>query len=110
MPRQNFVYPAVCERVIDGDTYVMRIDLGFQVSVTLPVRLRGVNTPEVVGAERQAGLDAKTYAATVIQGLPVTVRSYLDRQSFARWVCDVWTAGGASLADLIIENGYGEKM
>jgi len=32
-------YRAVCHRVIDGDTYDLAIDLGFKVTLTVPVRL-----------------------------------------------------------------------
>jgi endonuclease YncB( thermonuclease family) len=41
-----YVYRATCERVIDGDTYVLRIDLGFRCAVSFEARLHGIDCPE----------------------------------------------------------------
>lgn len=42
----TYVYKAIVENVVDGDTLVVRIDLGFTVWKELRLRLAGVNTPE----------------------------------------------------------------
>lgn len=39
-------YPAQITRVIDGDTVMAHIDLGFDVSVSKAIRLFGIDTPE----------------------------------------------------------------
>ena len=41
----TYVYKAVVERVIDGDTLLLRIDLGFQVWKEQRVRLAEIDTP-----------------------------------------------------------------
>lgn len=41
-----YIYRAAPERVIDGDTLVCRISLGFHVTLTVPIRLLGIDTPE----------------------------------------------------------------
>lgn len=41
----TYVYKAVVDRVIDGDTLLLRIDLGFQVWKEQRVRLAGIDTP-----------------------------------------------------------------
>ena len=56
--RPNYVYAAKLERVVDGDTYELMVDLGCSVWHKLTVRLLGVNTPETKGATREAGLAA----------------------------------------------------
>ena len=43
---RTYHYEADLVRVIDGDTVVLVIDLGFHVSVTQTVRLSGIDTPE----------------------------------------------------------------
>lgn len=96
-------YRALCHRVIDGDTYVLDVDLGFRSALQIEGRLRGVDTPELNTA---SGQRAKLYVAELIMGLPLVIESYHDRRSFARWVVDVYL-GGASLAERIIADGYG---
>lgn len=55
----TYEYNATLVRVVDGDTVVLKIDLGFKVAVEQTVRLRGVNAPETIGADWQAGHAAK---------------------------------------------------
>lgn len=103
-----YVYRAALVRAIDGDTYVMSVDLGFYVSARLTIRLRDVDCPEL---RSPGGPEAKAYA----QGLmsyadTVLLRSYKDRQTFARWIADLWIideSGTHSLADLIVAAGHG---
>ena len=40
-----YVYKAIIERVVDGDTLVALIDLGFQVKKEQRLRLAGIDTP-----------------------------------------------------------------
>ena len=42
------VYKALVEKVVDGDTLAVRIDLGFNVWVSQRIRFRGINTAELV--------------------------------------------------------------
>ena len=41
-----YTYKAKLDRVIDGDTIDVNIDLGFDISVHKRVRLAGIDTPE----------------------------------------------------------------
>jgi micrococcal nuclease len=50
------LYDALVTRVVDGDTVDVEIDLGFGVVKKERLRLWGINTPEVRGEEREAGL------------------------------------------------------
>lgn len=56
----RYVYEAEVVRVYDGDTIFMDIDLGFRVVLhDEPLRLWGVNTPEVRGEEKERGLEVR---------------------------------------------------
>jgi|TARA_Y100000816_G_scaffold235107_1_gene180787 endonuclease YncB( thermonuclease family) len=44
--RQNFVYRATVDRVYDGDTIWVTLDLGFDLFYKCSVRLKGIDTPE----------------------------------------------------------------
>lgn len=76
-------------RVIDGDTYVLDVDLGFHVHAYIEIRLHGWSCSELGTPE---GEDAKVAAASLLTG-DVVVESYRDRRSFARWVADVYVEG-----------------
>ena len=54
-------YNAVVLRVIDGDTIEARIDLGMDTTRTTKIRLSDVDTPEVRGETRPAGIAATEF-------------------------------------------------
>ena len=67
MALTRFCYGAKVEKVIDGDTVDLIIDLGFDIHHKIRVRLYGVDTPEsrtVNKAEKEAGLKAKEFVKT----------------------------------------------
>jgi endonuclease YncB( thermonuclease family) len=104
MPAPTYIYRAVVSRVIDGDTFLARIDLGFRVAITVAVRVRNLNTPE----QNETGGDAATaWVRELIEGKTVILESYKDRRSFERWVCDVWLTDNRLLSEAVIEAGHG---
>lgn len=67
MSLKRFCYGAKIEKVIDGDTVDLSVDLGFDIHHKIRVRLYGVDTPEsrtVNKAEKEAGLKAKEFVKT----------------------------------------------
>lgn len=88
------------DRVIDGDTISAVLDLGFTVSGTVVIRYEGIDAPEVVGANRAAGLAAKAALAELIPaGAPVLLRTTRVRRSgemavtFGRYIAVVYRVG-----------------
>ena len=83
-----FEYRATIVRVIDGDTVVADIDLGMNVwRRNEPLRLYGVNAPEVVGADKAAGLAAKDWLVSIFEGKRVTIRTQKDKtEKYGRWL------------------------
>lgn len=101
-----YEYRATVLRVIDGDGYLMRVDLGWHVSIEGSVRLIGVDCPETGTA---AGPDATAFVADVFaQARQITVTTIRrdPSRSFARYLARV-DVDGADLADLIIDAGHG---
>lgn len=100
-----YIYRGKVARIIDGDTLLVTTDLGFTVSADVTVRVRGVNAPE---HNKPGGAEATAFLKQLLADQPLLVQSYRDRQSFARWVCDLWTANDRLLvADQIIAAGHG---
>lgn len=66
------------------------------------MRLRGVNTPEVTGETRPAGLAATTVADEFLRSGSIVIETYKDRRSFTRWVADVYV-DGVSVAEHLLD-------
>ncbi len=106
----DFWRRAWVQRVVDGDTYYLRVDLGFHDALTIPLRLSGVNAPEVSTVE---GRTARDRVRTLLEGQPVLIQTRKDTQSFARWVGAVrfYEAGmWINLATRLLEQGLAVPM
>jgi len=76
-------YPALIERIIDGDTVVARIDLGLGVEILQPVQLAGVNAPE---RHTDAGKRALAYVQERLlhRAVTVSINPQKPRDQFGR--------------------------
>lgn len=98
-----------CEvvRVIDGDTIDVQIDFGFHMKATHRLRLLRVNTPEMKGETKTAGLAAKTFTQEWIEAHKD--RGFYIRTEksdvFGRWLAELMTADGESLNDELLKTG-----
>ena len=64
-----YTYKAKLDRVVDGDTVDVNIDLGFDISVHKRVRFAGINTPESRTRdleEKAKGLAAKDRVKAIL--------------------------------------------
>ena len=66
-----YTYNAKVIRVIDGDTVVLDIDLGFTIHWKSSCRLYGINTPELNSRDKDEKLKALEAKNFLIQELPV---------------------------------------
>ena len=65
-----YEYKAVVNRVVDGDTIDVTIDLGFSVWKKMRVRMEGINTPESRTRdleEKKRGLAAKDRLKSILE-------------------------------------------
>jgi len=106
-----YEYKAVVTRIIDGDTFEANIDLGFKTYQQQTFRLKGVDTPEVYGAEKARGLKASDVVERMILGKEVIIRSEKSG-SFGRWIADVdieTDRGKVNLNQFLLDNGLANK-
>lgn len=66
-----YTYNAKVVRVVDGDTVVLDIDLGFTIHWKSSCRLYGINTPELNSRDKDEKLKALEAKNFLIQELPV---------------------------------------
>lgn len=117
---RQYIFEGMVDRVIDGDTYDVILDLGFYTTHTIRVRLKGVDTPEVFGkAASEEGKIASAYVKGLIENKRVIVQTYKNApSSFNRWEADIWldllledgTINKVSLADHLVDKGYATKV
>jgi len=65
-----YEYNAILDRVVDGDTIDVNIDLGFNVWKKIRVRMEGINTPESRTRdleEKKLGLAAKDRLVEILK-------------------------------------------
>ena len=101
-------YRAVCRHHVDGDTYDMLIDKGFNKYGYAPIRLGGVDAPETNRrATKVAGLAAKNFVVSVMPvGARVVLHTKPDKDDFGRYLARVTLESGADLADLLVAAGH----
>ena len=111
----RFFYEATIDRIVDGDTVDLIIDLGFDVSYKARVRLHGVNTPETRTRdleEKALGLAAKDYVSNWLGAHErVYVRTLKDGSGkYGRILGYIYSdeAMMNCLNDDIIDSGHGE--
>jgi endonuclease YncB( thermonuclease family) len=107
-----YIYPAVCTRVVDGDTLDMVIDLGFRMTSTQRIRLMGYNAPEKTGRTFVFGGWATAQVVRHIEGAPLLIRTH-KADSFGRYLADVavFNPDGKSfdLVNRLVADGWGVR-
>ncbi|NQZ20234.1 MAG: thermonuclease family protein [Bdellovibrionales bacterium] len=64
-------------RVVDGDTIDVIVDLGFNITQKMRLRLKDIDTPEVRGKTRKEGLKSSAFVKDELsQAKLVAIRSY----------------------------------
>lgn len=103
--KPTYSYRSTVLRVIDGDTIVLRVDLGFRLSVEVTVRLWGIDAPEVHGATREAGnkATARLLALCPVGSIVTLASKQLDK--YGRSVGSVTTADGTDVGRALVAEG-----
>ena len=103
-----FVYQAELERVVDGDTVDVTLDLGFDVKLHKQrVRLHGIDTPESRTRnleEKKLGLAAKERLKELCVGR-FKVKS-LGKGKYGRVLGIPYTEDGKDICQLLIDEGH----
>ena len=102
-----YEYKAKVLRVVDGDTMVCEVDLGFSITVTERIRLRGINTPEVRGNQKKRGLEVKEIVRNMIEGKEIILQVY-KKGKYGRYIADI-VVDDYSLSEYLISNELGKR-
>lgn len=103
---EPYVYKADIISVYDGDSCKAIVDLGMRISVEINIRLAGINAPEVRGANRMKGLQARDYLRGLILMKSVIIKTYKDKtEKYGRWLADVYL-DQVNINELMVKQGY----
>ena len=88
-----YEYFCKVERVVDGDTIDVNIDLGFDIHHSARVRMMGIDTPESRTrnlAEKALGLASKARLKEMLKGQKTKIRTSKEgKGKFGRVLADV---------------------
>jgi len=107
-------YRAKVVGVYDGDSITIDIDLGLGVwSKGQKCRLSGIDTPEIRGEERIAGLKAKIRLSELILGKQVAITTEKDKTGkYGRWLATIWDLNDdgtwININKLLLSEGHAE--
>ena len=100
----SYTYEATIDRVVDGDTLLVVIEVGFRIKAHDKLRLRGIDCPEMgtPGGDR-----AKKFVEKLLPvGSTVVIKSHKSRtDSHGRFVVDVFCKSGVESPEEIIRDG-----
>lgn len=103
MPKLNveYKYKGYINRVVDGDTYDVIIDLGFNIRHKIRVRLLDIDTPEIYGKYAcENGKIISDYVKTILtENKEVYVQTYKTGK-YGRWLANI-TVNNQNLKTLI---------
>ncbi len=111
-----YEYKAELKRVVDGDTIDLIIDMGFKITTTQRIRLKGINTPETWHRKKDSdeykrGMEAKNYVLKRLEenGNKMTIRTDKYPGVYGRFIADIILADSdISLNDELLQKGYAE--
>ncbi|WP_222611773.1 thermonuclease family protein [Seonamhaeicola algicola] len=99
-------YKAKIIDVYDGDTVTAMVDLGFLHFQEMKLRLYGIDTPELRGSEREAGLVVRDIVRELILNKEVEIHSYKDKQGkYGRYLANI-IVNGVDLNQWLVDNGH----
>jgi micrococcal nuclease len=95
-------------RIVDGDTVELVVDLGYTITVTDRFRMDGYDAPETfrprIKGEREAGLMVKSFLEDILYGnkdkLFVQTRK---TGKYGRYIATVFIEGGVKTVNILVE-------
>ena len=99
-------------KVVDGDTVDLTLDLGFSIKIKHRFRLVNYDAPETwrpkTDSERKHGEECTDYVIKLIEGKTVTLTS-VKTAVYGRWEAYLTLEDNSDVGTLIVENGF-EKL
>ncbi len=103
-----FTYNAFVERVIDGDTIKVRLDLGFETFTRQTLRLRGLDCPEL---PTKAGETAKVFVQSHLKEAQRIIVRTSTSDKYDRYLADIFIPlEDIFLNNLLLQEGHAVRF
>lgn len=96
-----YQYKAIVNRVVDGDTILCSVDLGFNIFVKEKFRFAKINAPETSTPE---GKEVKSIVAEMLTDKEITL-NVLKQDKYGRWLALI-ILGGQEINQWLLDNGH----
>lgn len=97
-------YQAKVDRTIDGDTVVLDVDVGFDLTVKAKCRLARIKAPEL---KDPGGYESMMRLKTMLEQSAGEVRVEVrGREKYGRWLSDLYVSSGICINDLLVKEGF----
>lgn len=111
----NYRYNAHIKSVYDGDgtfhvDMIIKYDIGMKIVNTIElskeVRIYGIDTPEIKGSQRRAGIIVRDFVRELILGKDVIIETHKDKSGkYGRLLIDLYI-NDELLSDILLDKGY----
>jgi micrococcal nuclease len=113
-----YQYKAKAERVIDGDTIDVTIDLGFKITTHQRIRLAGIDTPEIFSVkkdsdEHRRGIEAMQFVEQRLaaNSNQMIIETEKVTGKYGRYIGTIKLSDSATtLNQELLDNGYAERV
>jgi len=100
--KELYTYKAYLEKVVDGDTLVVNIDLGFRTFIKQRLRLRGLDAPEL--GTKQGAL-AKKFVESRLKDVKFLIIKTHGSDKYDRYLVDVFYLKNESDEEKVLTDG-----
>ncbi|MFC1646032.1 DUF1016 N-terminal domain-containing protein [Candidatus Omnitrophota bacterium] len=101
-PKDLHTYKALVERVVDGDTIWLNIDLGFDCWIREKIRLRGIDTPEIATVK---GQQAKKFVESRLKQVKFVIAKTYKSDKYERYLTDIFYQSNEENLETVLEQG-----
>lgn len=106
-----FSYTGKIVNIVDGDTFDILFDLGFNVSLKHRCRLAGIDTPEVRGPEKAIGKEVSNYVSSLILGKTLQIDVEKRKGKYGRYIVDIHLDNiNTTLTEKLISEQKGRRV
>ncbi|MFA5159522.1 MAG: DUF1016 N-terminal domain-containing protein [Candidatus Omnitrophota bacterium] len=106
-----FTYSAIVEKIVDGDTLRVIVDLGFNVRTRQYIRLKGIDCPEMGTKE---GVASKKFVENALRDIKYITLKTVRSDKYDRYLGDIFYLDKAGkqqyLNNCLLENGYAVRV
>jgi micrococcal nuclease len=101
------MYPSKVDKVYDGDTITISVDLGMGITKIERIRMYGINAPEMRGSEKAAGTKSRDALRKLILGKEVRLETQKKdkRGKYGRLLGTIYL-GDINVNKWMVDKGY----